>query len=276
VRATCDLDSVRRPLTNPPDRQDTMKKTTEEQTTDFGFEKVPIEEKARLVGAIFDSLADRYDLTNDVMSFGMHRLWRRFAVKLADIRPGQTVLDLAGGTGDLTSRLAQAVGSKGLVVLAEINDSMMSRAQVRFANGRSPGNVECVLADAEQSPFADNQFDVVTIAFGMRNITRKQAALRSMFRVLRPGGRAVVLEFSHPVVPGFGPLYDFYSFHVMPAIGRLIAGKGGGFQYLAESIRVHPDQDTFMGMMEEAGFERCEYHNLSGGIVAVHKGFKPE
>jgi len=253
-----------------------MKNPKAEETTDFGFQKVPVAEKARLVGAIFDSLADRYDLTNDVMSFGLHRLWRRTAVKLAEIRPGQTVLDLAGGTGDLTGRLARAAGPEGLVVLAEINDSMMSRAQVRFANGHSPGNVECVLADAEQVPFADNQFDVVTIAFGIRNITRKHAALRSMFRVLRPGGRVVVLEFSHPVVPGFGPLYDLYSFHIMPIIGRLIAGKDGGFQYLAESIRVHPDQDTFMGMMEDAGFEGCEYHNLSGGIVAVHKGFKPE
>jgi demethylmenaquinone methyltransferase/2-methoxy-6-polyprenyl-1,4-benzoquinol methylase len=252
-----------------------MKNRKAEETADFGFQKVPIAEKARLVGAIFDSLADRYDLTNDVMSFGLHRLWRRFAVKLAEVRPGQTVLDLAGGTGDLTSRLARAAGPEGLVVLAEINDSMLNEAQVRFANGQSPGNVGLVLADAERSPFADSQFDVVTIGFGMRNITRKEVALRSMFRVLRPGGRAVVLEFSHPVVPGFGTLYDFYSFHIMPIIGRLIAGKDGGFQYLAESIQVHPDQEAFLAMMEEAGFEGCEYHNLSGGIVAVHTGSKP-
>lgn len=253
-----------------------MKHTGEGQTTEFGFQQVPVEEKRKLVGAIFDSLADRYDLTNDVMSFGMHRLWRRFAVDLCQISPGQKVLDLAGGTGDLTGRLARATGSEGLVVLAEINDTMLRRAQVRFSNGHSPGQVEYVRANAEEVPFGDNHFHVVTIAFGIRNVTHKEAVLRSMFRVLRPGGTAVVLEFSHPVVPGFGPLYDFYSFQVMPLIGRLVAGKDGGFRYLAESIRVHPDQETFLAMMEEAGFEGCEYHNLSGGIVAVHRGFKPQ
>jgi len=253
-----------------------MKHAEEGQTTEFGFQQVPIEEKRRLVGAIFDSLADRYDLTNDVMSFGMHRLWRRFAVDLCQISPGQKVLDLAGGTGDLTGRLARAAGSEGLVVLAEINDTMLRRAEVRFSNEHSPDQVEYVRANAEEVPFGDNHFDVVTIAFGIRNVTHKEAVLRSMFRVLRPGGTAVVLEFSHPVVPGFGPLYDFYSFQVMPLIGRLVAGKDGGFRYLAESIRVHPDQETLLAMMEEAGFEGCEYHNLSGGIVAVHRGFKPQ
>jgi demethylmenaquinone methyltransferase/2-methoxy-6-polyprenyl-1,4-benzoquinol methylase len=253
-----------------------MKQTTEGQTTEFGFQQVPVEEKARLVGAIFDSLASRYDLVNDVMSFGMHRLWRRSAVDFCQIRPGQRVLDLAGGTGDLTGRLARLAGSEGLVVLAEINDSMLRMAQTRFADGHSPGCVEYVRADAEQIPFCDNHFDVATIGFGMRNVTRKEAVLRSMLRVLRPGGPAIVLEFSHPTIPGFAPLYDFYSFHVMPLIGWLVAGKGGGFRYLAESIRVHPDQETFKAMMQDVGFQRCEYYNLSGGIVAVHRGIKPQ
>lgn len=253
-----------------------MTQTAEGQTTEFGFQQVPVEQKARLVGAIFDSLASRYDLVNDVMSFGMHRLWRRFAVDLCEISPGQRILDLAGGTGDLTGRLARRVGADGLVVLAEINDSMLRVAQTRFANGHPPRGVEYVLADAEQTPFRNGHFDVVTIGFGMRNVTRKEEVLRSMVRVLRPGGAAVVLEFSQPTIPGFGLLYDFYSFHVMPLLGWLLAGKGGGFRYLAESIRVHPDQETFKAMMEDAGFERCEYHNLSGGIVAVHRGFKPQ
>jgi demethylmenaquinone methyltransferase/2-methoxy-6-polyprenyl-1,4-benzoquinol methylase len=244
-------------------------------TTDFGFRRVPIEEKSRLVGAIFDSLASRYDLLNDVMSFGMHRLWRRFAVSLCQIRPGQQVLDLAGGTGELTGRLARLVGPEGLVVLAEINGSMLRQALARVPNGHASGRVEYVLADAEEAPFGEDQFDLVTIGFGMRNVTRQEAVLDSMFRALKPGGQAVILEFSHPTVWGFGPLYDFYSFHVMPAIGRLVAGDRGGYRYLAESIRVHPDQDTLKGMMEGAGFEGCEYFNLSGGIVAVHRGFKP-
>jgi len=210
-----------------------------------------------------------------VMSFGMHRLWRRFAVSLCQIRPGQRVLDLAGGTGELTGRLARRVGPEGLVVLAEINGSMLHQALARVPNGHASGRVEYVLADAEEAPFSEDQFDLVTIGFGMRNVTRQEAVLDSMRRTLKPGGQAVILEFSHPTVWGFGPLYDFYSFHVMPAIGRLVAGNGGGYRYLAESIRVHPDQETLKGMMERAGFGGCEYFNLSGGIVAVHRGFKP-
>jgi demethylmenaquinone methyltransferase/2-methoxy-6-polyprenyl-1,4-benzoquinol methylase len=252
-----------------------MKLAGEGQTTEFGFQQVAIEEKARLVGAIFDSLASRYDLLNDLMSFGLHRLWRRFAVNLCEIRPGQRVLDLAGGTGELTSRVARKVGPEGLVVLAEINNSMLHQALARAPNGHTAGRVEFVLADAEEAPFTEAQFDAVTIGFGLRNVTRREAVFDSMFRALKPGGQAVILEFSHPTVWGFGPLYDFYSFHVMPVIGRLVAGDRGGYRYLAESIRVHPDQERLKGMMERAGFEGCEYFNLSGGIVAVHRGFKP-
>lgn len=252
-----------------------MARREEGETTEFGFRQVPIEEKSKLVGAIFDSLAGRYDLLNDLTSFGLHRLWRRFAVTLCEIRPGERVLDLAGGTGELTRRLARQAGPEGLVVLAEINGSMLRQALARVPNGHNAGRVEYVLADAEQSPFSKDQFDAVTIGFGLRNVTRKEAVLDSMFRALKPGGQAVILEFSHPTVWGFGHLYDFYSFHVMPVIGRLVAGDHGGYRYLAESIRVHPDQERLKGMMEGAGFEGCEYFNLSGGIVAVHRGFKP-
>jgi demethylmenaquinone methyltransferase/2-methoxy-6-polyprenyl-1,4-benzoquinol methylase len=257
------------------DQQEVVEQSAEEQTADFGFQRVPIEEKARLVGAIFDSLASRYDLVNDVMSFGMHRLWRRFAIQLCEIGPGDRVLDLAGGTGDLTSRLSRALGPEGLAVLAEINDSMLQMAERRFSDGNYAGVVELVQADAEHVPFPDDSFDAVTIGFGMRNVTRKEAVLRSMIRVLKPGRRAVVLEFSQPTMWGFAPLYDFYSFHIMPLLGRLASGDGDGFRYLAESIRVYPDQETFKTMMESAGFQRCLYHNLSGGIVSVHCGFKP-
>jgi demethylmenaquinone methyltransferase/2-methoxy-6-polyprenyl-1,4-benzoquinol methylase len=252
-----------------------MDQTSGGETTEFGFQRVPIEEKSKLVGAIFDSLASRYDLLNDVMSFGLHRWWRRFAVGLCEIRPGQRVLDLAGGTGELTGRLARLVGPEGLVVLAEINGSMLRQAVARVPNRHTSGRVEYVLADAEEAPFSQDQFDAVTIGFGLRNVTRKEAVLDSMFRALKPGGQAVVLEFSHPTVWGFGPLYDFYSFHIMPLIGGLVAGDRGGYRYLAESIRVHPDQERLKGMMERAGFEGCDYFNLSGGIVAVHRGFKP-
>jgi demethylmenaquinone methyltransferase/2-methoxy-6-polyprenyl-1,4-benzoquinol methylase len=245
-------------------------------TTDFGYQQVPVREKARLVGAIFDSVANRYDLLNDVMSFGMHRLWRRIAVSLSGAGPGQRVLDLAGGTGEFTARLARLVGPEGRVVLAEINDTMLGLGRSRLTSQGVDGRVNYVLADGESLPFADGFFDCVTIAFGLRNVTDQDAVLGAMYRVLRPGGTAIILEFSHPVVWGFQPFYDFYSFRVMPIIGRLVAGNGGGYQYLAESIRVHPDQETLKGMMEAAGFERSEYYNLSGGIVAVHRGFKPD
>jgi len=247
---------------------------SERGTTHFGFQEVPVEEKPRLVAAVFDSVASRYDLVNDVMSFGIHRLWRRAAIRLSGVGPGQRVLDVAGGTGDFTARLARIVGSQGLVVLAEINDAMLRRGRAAWANRSPGGSVEYVQADAENLPFPDNHFDCVTIAFGLRNVTDQDAALESMYRVLKPGGPLVILEFSHPTVRGFQPFYDFYSFKVMPLVGRLIAGDRDGYRYFAESIRVQPDQEMRKDMMEQVGFERCEYYNLSGGIVAVHRGYR--
>ncbi len=243
-------------------------------STDFGFEQVPRADKARRVRAVFDSVADRYDLMNDLMSFGIHRLWKRFAMGLLNVRPGQSILDLAGGTGDLARLLAPAVGSGGKVVVSDINEGMLERGRRRLADLGIVGNVEFVLADAQTLPFPDSSFDAIIIAFGLRNVTDKDAALREMHRVLRPGGRAVVLEFSTPTLPGLAPLYDLYSFKVLPSMGKLIAGDADSYRYLAESIRMHPDQPTLRTMMETAGFERCDWHDLNGGIVAAHRGFR--
>jgi demethylmenaquinone methyltransferase/2-methoxy-6-polyprenyl-1,4-benzoquinol methylase len=243
-------------------------------STNSSLQQVPAEEKARKVAAIFESIADRYDLMNDITSFGMHRLWRRFALRLSGARPGQRVLDLAGGTGDFTARLARVVGPEGQVVLAEINAAMLLRGRALLMNGGTVENVEYVQADAEHLPFSDNYFDCVTIAFGLRNMSDGDAALASVHRVLKPGARIVILEFAQPTAWGFRQLYDLYSFKVLPLMGRLIAGDGDSYQYLAESIRTHPDQQALKGMMEQAGFHLCEYVNLSGGIVAVHRGYK--
>lgn len=242
--------------------------------TDFGFRQVPPGEKTRRVDAVFGSVAGRYDLMNDLMSFGVHRLWKRFAVELAGVRPGQTVLDLASGTGDLADRFAGLVGPRGLVVMSDINASMLQRGRDRMIDHGHVGNMAFVQIDAERLPIRDDCIDLVSIGFGLRNVTDKDAALREMYRVLRPGGRALVLEFSKPVSRPLERLYDLYSFGVLPRMGELVANDAESYRYLAESIRMHPDQETLKGMMEAAGFERCDVHNLTGGIVAVHRGFK--
>jgi demethylmenaquinone methyltransferase/2-methoxy-6-polyprenyl-1,4-benzoquinol methylase len=242
--------------------------------THFGFRTVEPGAKAGLVRGVFDSVAGRYDLMNDLMSFGVHRLWKRFAIELSGARPGQRVLDLASGTGDLSDRFADLVGPDGLVLMTDINAAMLGIGRDRMLDRGHAGNLAYAQVDAEQLPFADDSFDLVTIAFGLRNVTDKDRALQAMYRVLRPGGRALVLEFSRPLNRPLEKLYDLYSFHVLPRMGELVAGDADSYRYLAESIRVHPDQETLRGMMEQAGFERCDVHNLTGGIVAVHRGFK--
>jgi demethylmenaquinone methyltransferase/2-methoxy-6-polyprenyl-1,4-benzoquinol methylase len=246
----------------------------DKQTTDFGFEHVTMEEKAQRVAQVFDSVAGKYDLMNDLMSFGVHRLWKRFTIDLSAIRPGNRVLDLAGGTGDLTGRLASRVGPQGQVLLVDINANMLMEGRKRLTDKGIVGNVAYVQADAESLPFPDNSFDCITIAFGLRNVTHKDRALQSMHQVLKPGGRAVILEFSHPTLAPLQPLYDLYSFKVLPLLGKVVAGDAASYRYLAESIRMHPNQETLKQMMERAGFERCDYFNLTGGIVAIHRGFK--
>ncbi len=243
-------------------------------TTHFGYQQVPLQDKARKVAEVFHSVADKYDLMNDLMSLGVHRLWKRYAIELSGVRRNQQVLDLAGGTGDLAARFARMVGPQGKVVLSDINGSMLNKGRARLVDAGVVGNIEFVQADAQCLPFPDNHFDCITIAFGLRNVTDKAAALGSMLRVLKPGGRALVLEFSKPTVPVIAPLYDLYSFKVLPLLGKWVAGDEASYRYLAESIRVHPDQETLKAMMADAGFERCDYFNLSGGIVAVHRGYK--
>lgn len=243
-------------------------------TTHFGYKDVPIDEKVGKVREVFDSVAPSYDIMNDLMSMGVHRLWKRFTVEIAAIRPGHLVLDLAGGTGDLAALFAQRVGPKGKVVLADINEAMLRVGRDRMIDKGHINNITYNLANAESLPYASNQFDRVCIGFGLRNVTDKDAALRSMFDVLKPGGRLLILEFSKPTNPILDKIYDVYSFKLLPKIGELIAKDGESYKYLAESIRMHPDQETLKGMMEEAGFERCQVNNLTGGIVAVHTGYK--
>ena len=241
--------------------------------TDFGFQSVPRADKARRVRGVFDSVANRYDLMNDLMSVGVHRLWKRFTLGLTQLRPGQQALDVAGGTGDLAAGMARQVGADGLVLLTDINAAMLAHGRDRLIDAGLVGNVHCLQANAEKLPFADDSFHCVTIGFGLRNVTDKPAALRSMQRVLKPGGQLIVLEFSRPAAP-LRTLYDAYSFHVLPRLGQLVAQDEASYRYLAESIRMHPDQETLKGLMQEAGLEDCQYHNLSGGIVAVHRGYK--
>ena len=247
---------------------------SDDKITHFGYETVPESEKAERVRGVFDSVASRYDLMNDLMSFGVHRLWKRFAIGLSGVRSGQRVLDLASGTGDLAARLAGLVGPRGQVVMTDINAAMLARGRDRLLDEGRVGNVAYAQVDAEALPFAAGSFDCVTIAFGLRNVTHKERALAEMHRVLRPGGRALVLEFSHPTTAPLRAAYDLYSFQVLPRLGRLVTDDEGSYRYLAESIRVHPDQATLQAMMEAAGFDRCDVHNLTGGIVAVHRGFR--
>ncbi len=246
-----------------------------DNTTHFGYQEVPVEEKVKRVADVFHSVAGKYDLMNDLMSGGVHRLWKRLTIEQSGARTGQVILDIAGGTGDLTRKFSRIVGPSGKVVLADINDSMLKVGRDKLINCGVAGNVEYVQANAEALPFADNTFDIITIAFGLRNVTDKDAALRSMQRVLKPGGKLMVLEFSKTNNPLLTKAYDFYSFTALPLMGKLIAQDAESYRYLAESIRMHPDQETLKQMMEAAGFVNCRYQNMTGGVVALHTGIKP-
>lgn len=251
-----------------------MTTESEHKTTHFGFRNVKQEEKSSLVAEVFQSVAPKYDLMNDLMSLGMHRLWKRFTIKQAAIRPGQRILDVASGTGDLAMAFAKLTGPTGSVIMTDINEAMLNTGRDRLLDEGVLGNIECVQADAEKLPFASNDFDLVTIAFGLRNVTDKLTALKSMYRVLKPGGKLMVLEFSKPQTPLLAKVYDLYSFNVIPKLGSLVANDSDSYQYLVESIRMHPDQEAMKAMMVEAGFEEVQYFNLSGGIVALHQGYK--
>jgi demethylmenaquinone methyltransferase/2-methoxy-6-polyprenyl-1,4-benzoquinol methylase len=243
-------------------------------TTDFGYQQVPVAEKAARVRQVFESVAGNYDLMNDLMSAGTHRLWKRFALSQTGLRPGQRALDVAGGTGDLAAGMSKQVGDQGMVVLTDINAAMLAEGRDALTDRGIVANVRYSLANAERLPFPDSSFDCVTIGFGLRNVTDKAAALRSMQRVLKPGGQLLILEFSHPVAPGLKPLYDTYSFSVLPWLGKVVARDEASYRYLAESIRRFPQQQDLVDMMQAAGLENCRYHNLTGGIVALHRGYR--
>lgn len=246
----------------------------ESKSTHFGYKTVEADKKAELVAGVFHSVAAKYDIMNDVMSFGIHRFWKRYTIEVSGARPGMKVLDLAGGTGDLTAKFSHLVGDKGEVVLADINDSMLKVGRTKLRDKGIVNNVSYVQANAEALPFPDNHFDIITIAFGLRNVTDKDAALRSMNRVLKPGGKLLVLEFSKPQHEIMRKVYDLYSFKVLPKMGELITRDADSYEYLAESIRMHPDQDTLKQMMVDAGFEQVDYTNMTDGIVALHRGYK--
>lgn len=248
---------------------------SDQKTTHFGYKQVPMEEKAQHVAEVFHSVAAKYDVMNDLMSMGIHRLWKRYTMELTGVRAGNQVLDIAGGTGDLTMKFSDLVGPSGKVILADINDSMLKVGRDRLIDRGYSGNIEYVQANAEALPFEDNSFDVVTMAFGLRNVTDKDQALREFNRVLKPGGRLLVLEFSKPGNPLLSKIYDTYSFTALPFMGKLITNDSESYRYLAESIRMHPDQETLKGMMQNAGFDLVKFHNLTGGIVALHRGIKP-
>lgn len=246
----------------------------EKKNTHFGFESVAWDEKEKKVAEVFHSVAKNYDLMNDLMSFGVHHLWKRYTIELSNVRPGQKVLDLAGGSGDLTRKLAKKVGNSGTVILADINASMLQVGRNRLLDEGLYKNISYIQANAQCLPFAENYFDCITMGFGLRNVTDKEQALRSMYRVCKPGGKVMILEFSTPTVPGLKPVYDWYSFSILPKVGALFAQDSNSYQYLAESIRMHPNQQSLQKMIEQAGFEDCCYHNLSGGIVALHIAYK--
>ena len=244
----------------------------QQKTTHFGYRQVPVQEKTGLVREVFDSVAVKYDLMNDLMSLGVHRLWKRDFVANSGIRLGHQVLDLAGGTGDIAALLCQRVGKSGHVVLSDINAAMLEVGRQRMEDRGITGNISYSLANAEKLPFGDAEFDAVTIAFGLRNVTDKDAALHEMFRVLRPGGRALILEFSQVQPEPLKKMYDGYSFGILPALGKLVAGDEDSYRYLAESIRQHPPQEELAEMMREAGFDKVRFRNLTGGVVAIHSG----
>ncbi len=248
---------------------------SDQNTTHFGYEQVKVEEKAERVAGVFHSVAAKYDLMNDLMTGGVHRIWKKFTIELSGVRPADSVLDIAGGTGDLTAKFSRIVGEQGKVVLADINDSMLKVGRDRLTDKGIAGNVQYLQTDAQYLPFPNNTFDCITIAFGLRNVTDKDIALRSMNRILKPGGRLLVLEFSKPQNSLFEKVYDAYSFNILPRIGKLVTNDKDSYRYLAESIRMHPDQETLKSMMTDAGFSECKYYNLTGGIVAIHKGIKP-
>lgn len=252
---------------------DDSQNSTSGDSTHFGYRTVPKADKSKYVGEVFHSVAKKYDIMNDVISLGTHRLLKRFTLELTALRRGQTVLDLAGGTGDFSLKFAPIVGDDGTVVLADINESMLRVGRDRIIDSGNPGNIRYSIADAEKLPFPDDTFDCIVIAYGLRNVTDKDAALRSMYRVTKPGGRVLVLEFSKPTNPLVGKAYDLYS-KFWPIAGKAIVNDADSYQYLVESIRMHPDQETLKGMMQAAGFERCTYHNLINGVSAVHIGYK--
>ncbi|HUM99541.1 MAG TPA: bifunctional demethylmenaquinone methyltransferase/2-methoxy-6-polyprenyl-1,4-benzoquinol methylase UbiE [Halothiobacillus sp.] len=243
------------------------------EKTHFGYTQVPIEDKAKLVGQVFDSVANRYDVMNDAMSFGIHRLWKRVALEHTGLRRGMQALDLASGTGDLALKMAGLVGEKGLVVLSDINQSMLSEGRNKLDNAGVVGNVDYCLANAQYLPFPSRHFDCVTMGFGLRNVTDKGMALNEMARVLKPGGRAVVLEFSKPISPLISKAYDLYSFTALPALGKILAKDADSYRYLAESIRMHPDQEALKALMLANGFDHVDVINLSLGVVALHIGY---
>lgn len=245
-----------------------------QEKIDFGFTQVPKQEKIKRVADVFHSVADKYDVMNDLMSLGIHRIWKKVTIEYSSVRKGQKVLDLAGGTGDLTAKFSKLVGDDGLVVLADINESMLKVGRDKLRDKGLFKNIEYVQANAEELPFTNNYFDCITISFGLRNVTDKDKALRSMWRVLKPGGRLLILEFSKPQYQFLNKAYDLYSFSVLPLMGKIVANDSNSYRYLAESIRMHPDQKTLKKMMEDAGFVDVNYHNMTGGIVALHTGYK--